>query len=139
MRFEAWSAQTARPHARASSGRGGPRPDAQEHLRREERVAAGRVAVVRDDVEHLAERVERVLADGRPPGEGAIALEVQRQVHRVEAAIHRRDGPAALVTGVERRDVVADVVPDDHAVAQVVEKARQRLFLVNPRRGLRRA
>ncbi len=43
--------------------------------------------------------------------------------------------PAALVTGVEGGDVVADVVPDDHAVAHVVEKACQRLFLVNPPAG----
>ena len=44
--------------------------------------------------------------------------------------------PSALVAGVERSDVVADVVSDDHAVAQVVEKARQRvLFLVSPPRA----
>ena len=52
---------------------------AQEHLRREERVAAGRVAVVRNHVEHLAERVERELANRRPAGERAVALEVQRR------------------------------------------------------------
>ena len=47
-----------------------------------------------------------------------------------------RTPQSALVAGVERRDVVADVVPDDHAVPQVVEKARQRLLFLDARRGL---
>ena len=42
------------------------------------------------------------------------------------------EAPAALVAGVERADVVTDVVADDHAVAQVVEKALQRVRFLEP-------
>ena len=80
----------------------------------------------------LAQRVQREMANRRAAGERAVSFEVQREIHRVEASIHRAKAPAALVAGVERSDVVTDVVSDDHAVPQVVEKARQRLLFLQP-------
>jgi len=39
-------------------------------------------------------------------GERTVALEVQRQVHRVDAAIAELEVPMAFVAGVERAHVV---------------------------------
>ena len=53
---------------------------AQKHLRGDERIAGRRVAIVRDNAEHLAQRVEREAADGRASSERAIALEMKGAV-----------------------------------------------------------
>ena len=87
-------------------------------------------------LEHVAQRVQRELANRRTAGECAVSFEVQREIHRVEASIHRAKAPSALVAGVERADVVTDMVSDDHAVPQVVEKARQRLLFLQPAASL---
>ena len=44
----------------------------------------------------------------------------------------------ALVAGVERSDVVTDMVANDHAVPEILEKALQRLRLLQPAAGSRR-
>ena len=85
------------------------------------------MAIVRNHSKHLAERIERELADWRAAGERAVTLEVQREIHRVQAPVQQRHVPVARACRVERRDVVADVMSDDHAVLQVVEKAFERL------------
>ena len=51
---------------------------------------------------------------------------MQREIHRIEASIHGVEPPPAVVARVEGADVMTDTVSDDHAVPQVVEKARQR-------------
>jgi len=94
------------------------------------------MAAVRDDTEHLAQRVEREPANRRAPRERTIPLEVQRQVHRVEVAIGQRDVPVTPVAGVERRDVMADVVSDDDAIAKIVEEPGERLGLSQPTAAL---
>ena len=104
----------------------------QKHLRGDERVAAGRVAIVRNDAEHLAQGIEREMPDRRAPGERAVALEVQREIHRVEASVHELEAPVPAVGGIEGRDVVADVMTDDHAVTQIVEEQLERLRFVHP-------
>ena len=68
---------------------------------------------------------------GRPAGERAVLLEVQRQVHRVQAAIRHPEAPMALVRRVERADVVIDVMADDHAVAEIFEELLEHLGLLH--------
>ena len=87
----------------------------------------------------VAQRVEREVTDGRTSGERAIALEVQRQIHRVQAAVQQPRAPVPLAGRVERRDVVADVMADDHAVAQIVEKRASASGSVDARSGSRPA
>ena len=114
---------------------GGEPEQAKEDLRRQEGVATCRVAVVRNHIEHLAQRVEGEMANRRASGEGTVSFEVQREIHRVEASIHRAKPPAALVAGVERSDVVTDVMSDDHAIAQVVEESRELASSSSPPRA----
>src|SRR5688572_26043102 len=104
----------------------------QKHLGGDERVAAGRVPVVRDDVEHAAQGIEREVPDWRAPRECTIPLEVQGEIHRVEAPVQQLQAPVPAVRNVERRDVVTDVMADDHPVAQVVEEQRERLRFLHP-------
>ena len=108
----------------------------QEDLGGDERVAGGRVAIVGHDAEHLAERVQREVANGGPAGEGPVTFEVEGEVHRIEAAVQQRQIPMTAAGRIHGRDVVADVVPDDDPVLQVVEKTLKRGRLVQPVDGL---
>ena len=47
-----------------------------------------------------------------PDNGRAAAFQVQGQIHRVEAAVHQIEAPVTLVGGIQRRNVVADVVAD---------------------------
>ena len=93
-------------------------------------VAVWRSCGMTPNISHSASSVKWRIA-GRP-AKRAVALEVQREVHRVEAAVEQRRAPVPFVGGVERPHVVADVVADDHAVLQVVEEPLQRGRLVHP-------
>ena len=93
-------------------------------------VAGGGVAVVGDDAELGAEAVEGEVFDGFLAGEGAVAFEVEREVHGVEAGVGHCEAVVAFVGGVEGFDVVADVVADDDAVAKVGEKLLQGFWLI---------
>ena len=57
---------------------------------------------------------------------------MERQVHSVEAAIQEREAPVTAQGGVKGGDIVADVMPDDHPVTEIVEKLLQRFGLVDP-------
>ena len=83
------------------------------------------MTIVGHDAEHLAERVQGEVADGGPAGEGPGTFEVEGEVHRIEAAVQQRQGPMTAAGRIHGRDVVADVVPDDDPVLQVVEKTRK--------------
>ena len=85
------------------------------------------------NISHSASSVNRRIG-GRPAN--APSPRVQRQVHRVEAAIEQRHAPVPLVAGVERRDVMADVVSDDDAVAEIVEEPFERLGFSMPAAAL---
>ena len=61
--------------------------------------------------EQGAESIERELPDRRTPGERTVTLQVQREIHGVEAAIRERDAPVPFERRVKGADVVADVVP----------------------------
>src|SRR5262245_5162173 len=110
--------------------------ESQKHLGRDERVAAGGMAIVRDDTEHRAQAVERELPDRWTAGERAVQFEVQRQIHRVETAVHQLDAPVPLERRVDRADVKADVMTDDHSVLEIVEKAFERDGLLNASNAL---
>ena len=56
------------------------------------------------------QRIQGELPDWRAARKGASALQVQRQVHGVQAAVQQLQAPVAAERRVERRDVVADVV-----------------------------
>ena len=112
--------------------------EAKEHLCGEKRITPGRMPVVRNHTEHVAECVERERTDWRAPGERAVAFEVQGQIHRVEASILGVKTPSALVARIERPDVVPDVVSDDHAVPHIVEKPDQGLLFLRILREPRR-
>jgi hypothetical protein len=78
----------------------------EKHLRRDEGIPARGVTIVRNHTKQVAERVERERAYGWPPGECSVALEMQGQIHRVEASVQRPKPPPALVARIERADVV---------------------------------
>ena len=101
-----------------------------EDLRGEEAISAGGMTIVRDDAEPGAQAVERELADALRIGKRSAALEMQRQVHRIEAAVHQIEAEVTLVRGVQRRHVMPDVVADDDAVPQVLQEAAQRIRFV---------
>ena len=73
---------------------------------------------------------------GGPVGERAVLLQMQSQVHGVEAAVQEPHAEVPLVAGIERRDVVADMVAHDHAIAEVPEETFERLPLVDPAAAL---
>ena len=112
---------------------------AKQDLGGDEGVATRGVAIVRDHVEHLAQCVQREVPNRRASCEGAVLLEMQSQIHRVDAAVQQTHPPVTLVGRIEGGDVVTDVVADDDPVAQVVEKPFQRLRFLDARRGSRRA
>jgi hypothetical protein len=114
---------------RATTASRGQSHQPEKYLRRDERVACCRVTIVRDHAEQGAQRVEREMTDGWTSGERAITLQVQRQIHRVQASVHQPHAPMPLTGRVDRRDVVADVMTDDHAVAEILQKPRERLWL----------
>lgn len=98
-----------------------------EDLRGDEGISPGGMTIVRDDSEQLAEAVERELADALTVCKRPAALEMQRQVHRIEAAVHQFDAEVTLIRGVQRRNVMPDVVADDDAVLQIMQEAAQRV------------
>src|SRR6476620_6535630 len=84
------------------------------------------MAAVRDYTEHVAEGVKGEATDPGPPGKRPACLEMQGEIHRVEASIEQLEAPLPLVGGVERSDVMTDMVADDHAVPEILEKKFQR-------------
>ncbi len=92
--------------------------------------------VMRNDPEHRAQRVESEMTDRRTPGEHSVAFEVQRQIHRIQAVIQQPATPQTREGRINGRDVVPDVMSNDHAVAQILEKPGQRGGLLDPTPGL---
>jgi hypothetical protein len=97
------------------------------------------VAVVGDDPEEAAEGIEGEAPDPLLPGESADLLEMEGEVHGVEAQVLELRAEVALVACIEVRVwiVVLDVVADDHAVFQVVQEEPQGLWLLEPRAAVR--
>ena len=90
------------------------------------------MAIVRNNAKQLAQGIQREVANRRTTGESAIPLEVECQIHRVQASVCQLEAPVAAICGIECCDVVADVVTNDHAVAEVLEELFERLRLSTP-------
>src|SRR5262245_29613604 len=112
----------AEPGERASSESGRQAQQTKKHLRRDEGVAAGGVSIVRNDGKQLTQGIQGEVSNRWTAGKGAVALEMQCQIHRVEASVRQLEAPVAAIRGIEGCDVVADVVTNDHAVAEILEE-----------------
>src|SRR5258708_37002573 len=81
------------------------------------------VAVVGDDVEEGTQGVKGEFLDRIAADEGAIAFQVQRQGHGVQARILQAKSEGACLAGGEGLDMIADVLAYDGAVAQIRQES----------------
>jgi len=80
------------------------------------------VSIVGDDVEQAGQGVQRKFLDRRTVAESAVAFQVQGQGHRIQAGVLHAKSEVAFVARVESLHVMADVMADDDAVAQVFQE-----------------
>ena len=92
-----------------------------EHLGRRGRVGVRAVHRFGVGAEVRGERVQAQVRN-------VVAHEPARQPDRVDPAVRQAAGSRCGERGVEEPAVEADVVPDDHRVAEELEQRRQQLF-----------
>ena len=80
------------------------------------------MSIVGDDVEQAGQGVQRKFLDRGPVAESAVAFQVQGQGHRIQARVLHAKSEVAFVARVESLHVMADVMADDDAVAQVFQE-----------------
>src|SRR6185295_17877890 len=76
-------------------------PQPEKHLCRYESVAAGRVAIVWNHAECIAQRVQGEPSNGRPAKKRAGFFKMQSKIHGVERAVEQADSPVPVAGFVE--------------------------------------
>jgi len=100
-------------------------------LRGQEGIAASGVPVMRLHPKHLAKGIKRKAFRDGSSGESPGIIEVECKIHRVERQILQGDIKMLAAGEVQSLHIMANMVPNNHAIAKVIEKELQCLRLIH--------